>query len=308
MDNFDKYIRQSEPNKSEKARVWQTSIGLQKVDQLEVSDYLIDIASKHIEGDINIADAKELIASYYKKRDVKNEETRTKEADIVSVRIAELLSEQTFSFSPISFKVIHRFLFSSIYDNAGEIRDYNITKKEWILNGDTVLYASASDIDETLNYDFSQEKQYDYSQHNLLEAISHIAKFISGIWQIHPFEEGNTRTTAVFLIKYLRTFGFIINNDIFKKNSWYFRNALVRANYNNLQKGISATDYYLLLFFRNLILDENNQLRNRDMLISAEEKSQSAKFKISKCQNGTLDCTLEEISIIQAIKNNPKIT
>lgn len=307
MDDFDKYIRQGEPNKSDKARAWQTAIGLQKVDQLDVSEYLIDTAKKHIEGDIKLADVRKLVNAYYKKKDSRVESDRTKEADDVSVRITELLSEQTFSMSPVGLISIHKHLFSGIYDHAGKIRDYNITKKEWVLDDDTVLYASASDLSATLDYDFAKEKQYNYAQHSLSESVAHIAKFISGIWQIHPFGEGNTRTTAVFLVKYLRTFGFNVNNDLFKENSWYFRNALVRANYTNLPKGITSTDKFLMLFFRNLILGEKNVLRNRDMHISFEKK-QSAKSEVSKRQNGTLDCTLEELSVLTAIRENPKIT
>lgn len=309
MDDFDDYIRQGEPSMGDKARAWQTAIGLQKVDQLNVSEYLIDTARKHVEGEISLSDVRHLVNAYYEKKDARNEHSRTKEADDVSVRITELLSEQTFSMSPVGFIAIHRHLFSGIYDHAGKIRDYNISKKEWVLDGDTVVYASAGDLSDTLDYDFSKEKRYDYSQHALQESVAHIAQFISGIWQIHPFGEGNTRTTAVFLIKYLRSFGFDINNDLFKDNSWYFRNALVRANYSNLQKGITATDHFLMLFFRNLILGENNALRNRDMHISlVKNTSQSAKSESPKCQNGTLDCTLEEMSVFKAIKANPKIT
>ena len=309
MDNFNEYIRQGEPSKAERALTWQTAIGLQKVDNLEVSKYLVDAARKHIEGDIKLSEVRNLVHSYYEAKGAKANASREREADDVSVRITELLSENTFTFSPVGLIAIHRHLFSGLYEFAGKLRDYNITKKEWALDNDTVLYASASDLSETLEYDFSKEKKFDYSQCSISEAIEHIAKFISDIWQIHPFGEGNTRTTAVFLIKYLRTFGFTLNNDLFKEHSWYFRNALVRANYTNIQKGVSATPRFLLMFFRNLILGENNPLKNREPHISFSAGNlQSAKTEIPKCQNGTLECTLEEVALLNLIRETPAIT
>ncbi len=265
MDNFDEYIRQGEPNKAEKAKVWKTAIGLQQVDGLEPSDYLIATAKQNIEGDISIEEVKERIDTYYKQHPVKDTENRTEEADKVSARIAEILGEQTFTFSPVEYLTIHRRLFQEIYAHAGKIRDYNITKKEWVLDGETVLYSSAEGLKATLEYDFEQEKKFSYKKLSQDEAIEHIANFISSLWQIHIFGEGNTRTTAIFLIKYLRTFGFKVNNELFEKYSKYFRNALVRSNYNNHSKNIHATKEFLLLFFRNLLLGESNSLKNREM-------------------------------------------
>ena len=309
MEDFNEYIRQEEPAKRDRALAWQTAIGLQKVDNLEVSKYLVDTARRHIEGDIKIAEVRRLVDSYYEKKGTNGGALREREADDVSVRIAELLSQKTFTFSPIGLISIHKHLFSGLYEFAGKLRDYNISKKEWVLNNDTVSYANADDLRETLEYDFDKEKKFDYSNCSLAEAIEHIAKFISDIWQIHPFGEGNTRTTAVFLIKYLHTFGFPVSNDIFKEHSWYFRNALVRANYTNLQKGISATPRFLLMFFRNLILGENNPLKNRELhILYKDEKSKSAKTDVLKCQNGTLKCTLEELALLNAIKSEPAIT
>ena len=311
MNDFEEYIRQGEPQKREKGYAWQTAIGLQAVDDLKPSEYLIQTARQHIEGDITIEEAKQLIDSYYESKTVRADiEDRTEEADKVSARIAEILSEKTFTFSPIEYITIHRRLFQGIYKFAGKIRDYNITKKEWVLKGETVLYASADSIRETLDYDFMQEKNFSYKDLNINDAITHIAKFISGVWQIHAFGEGNTRTTAVFTIKYLRTFGFDINNDAFARHSWYFRNALVRANYNNIQQGVFSTTEYLERFFRNLLLGENNDLRNRQLLIGTQSSDdfQSARGDSSKCQVGTLDCTLEEIAVIQYLKENPTVT
>lgn len=305
MSEFDEYIRHGEPGRKEKAAAWQTAIGLQDVDGLKPSAYLIDTARKHIEGDISIDDVKQMLDAYYKSKTARAEieDERTEEADKVSARIEELLTEKSFTFSPEYLARIHRHLFQGIFKFAGRYRDYDITKREWVLDGDTVLYASASMIQETLNYDFSQEKIINYASLDTDKAIKQIAKFISGLWQIHPFGEGNTRTTAVFTMKYLQSFGFEVKNDMFKDHSWYFRNALVRANYNNYPKGISATDDYLIRFFRNLLLGEDNTLRNRDLQVAL---SQSANESVLKCQNDTLECTLEELAVINILKANAK--
>ena len=314
MNEFEEYIRQGEPQKREKGYAWQTAIGLQAVDNLKPSKYLIQTACKHIEGDITIEEAKQLIDNYYQSKTLRADiENRTEEADKVSAHIAEILSEKTFTFSPVEYISIHRRMFQGIYKFAGKIRDYNITKKEWVLNGETVLYADASSIRESLDYDFMQEKNFNYKDLNIEDAIAHIAKFISGIWQIHAFGEGNTRTTAVFAIKYLRTFGFDIGNEAFANHSWYFRNALVRANYNNFGKGIYATTEYIEAFFRNLILSEHNELKNRTMLVqnTPTQEVQSANIPeetASKCKICTLNCTLEEIAVLNFLQERPKAT
>ena len=216
MENFDEYLRQGEPNKAEKAKVWKTAIGLQQVDGLKPSEYLIETAKQNIEGVITLDEVQKRIDTYYQQHPTKTEEDRTEEADKVSARIAEMLSEQSFSFSPAEYLAIHRRLFTGIYKFAGKIRDYNITKKEWVLNGETVLYASADSLRATLAYDFEQERKFSYIGLNEQEILEHITQFISNLWQIHIFGEGNTRTTAIFLIKYLRKLGFKnVNNDLF---------------------------------------------------------------------------------------------
>ena len=269
-DPFKEYLRESEPNKAHKGYAWSTAIGLQAVDGLKPSKYLIDTAIQNIEGKITMKEAQSLIDSYYEERPVHlSDDARTEEADKVSSRIAEILSESAFSFSPNEYISIHRKLFQGIYNHAGKIRDYNITKKEWVLDGATVVYGSASELRATLEYVFSQEKDFSYKGLSMDEILHHLAVFISRLWQIHIFGEGNTRTTAVFFIKYLRTLGFVATNDIFAENAWYFRNALVRANYTNLQKGIHETTEYLEVFLRNLLLNEKNELQNRNLHISA---------------------------------------
>ena len=269
--DFDAYIRQGEPDKQQKGYIWQTAIGLQDVDGLKPSEYLIETAKKNIDGDITLEEANDLIHSYYKSKTARLDvENRTEEADKVSARIAQILSEDAFVFSPNQLIAIHRRLFDGIYKFAGTIRDYNISKKEWILKGKSVVYAGADTIKDTMKYDFDLEKSFDYSALSIDESIKHITGFIANMWQIHPFGEGNTRTTAVFAIKYLRSLGFNVTNTLFADNSWYFRNALVRANYADIQKGIFEDKTFLERFFRNLLLDEQNELKNRYLIIGAD--------------------------------------
>lgn len=268
MNNFEEYLRQGEPTKAEKAKDWQTAIGLQQIDGLKPSGYLIETAKQNIEGEITIQEVKLRIDSYYKQHPSQDTENRTEEADKVSARITEILSEKTFTFSPSEYLTIHRRLFKDIYSHAGKIRDYNITKQEWVLNGETVLYATAESLTATLEFDFKQEKQFNYKGLNQSEIIEHLAHFISYLWQIHVFGEGNTRTTAIFLIKYLRKLGYNeVNNEMFASYSWFFRNALVRANYEDLSKNIYKTELFLVRFFRNLLLHENHILKNRELHI-----------------------------------------
>ena len=307
MSSFDEYIRQGEPGRSVKAAAWKTAIGLQDVDGLKPSEFLVQTAKRHIEGDVTIQEVKGLIDTYYKSRAgrLSVEEERTEEADKVSARITEILQEQTFSFTPAELQRIHRRLFEGIFKFAGKFRDYNISKAEWVLNDASVLYNPYENLKETLDYDFAEEKTFDYSTATSDEAIKHIGTFIAGIWQIHPFGEGNTRTTAVFLIQYLRSFGYTISNELFASHSWYFRNALVRANYFNREKGIVPTGKFLEAFLRNLILGEHNELRNR--YLHVDYPAQSDAPEISKGQNGTLNVTLEEQAVLKLIDEDPKM-
>lgn len=266
-DPFEEYIKNLPPSRKELGQAWSMAIGLQDVDGLKPSEYLYETAKKNIDGEITVDEAGELIDSYYESKEGRAEHG-VEEADKVSQRITKLLSEKAFSFSPTQYISIHKELFKGIYPHAGKLRDYNITKKEWVLEGDTVFYGSFIDIRETLDYDFSQERAFRYDRLTMEETIHHLAVFISGLWQIHAFAEGNTRTTAVFFIKYLRQFGFDVDNELFSENSWYFRNALVRANYNNIKNGIYETTEYLEKFLRNLLWGEKNELHNREMHVS----------------------------------------
>lgn len=264
--DFNSYILQSEPSKQEKGRLWQTAIGLQQVDRLKPSEYLYEVARQNIDGKITIEEAKQLIDTYYESKAVRQEkDDRTEEADKVSINIAEILAEKTFNFSAAYLLKIHERLFNDVFHKipAGKFRTYNITKKEWVLDGDTVYYSDYGMIQQTLEYDLNAERNFDYSKLTKDQVVKHIARFVANLWQVHAFGEGNTRTTAVFTIKYLRSLGFEAANKPFEENSWYFRNALVRANYTNIQKGIYMNTEYLEKFFRNLMLGESNDLKNR---------------------------------------------
>ena len=223
--DFDEYMQQGEPGRQERAYAWRTAIGLQAVDGLTPSDYLKDTARRHIEGEISIDEARSLIDAYYlSKTGREPDEDGKQEADKVSANITKVLSTHTLDFSTKGYMAVHRRIFAGVFKHAGQMRRYDISKKE---------------------------------------LVAHVTKFVSNLWQIHPFCEGNTRTTAVFLIQYLRSIGFRVDNDLFAGHSWYFRNALVRANYKNAQKGIDYCPVYLERFFRNLLLGEHWDLRNR---------------------------------------------
>lgn len=271
--NFDEYIRQGEPEKRERAEAWRVAIGLQAVDGLKTSEYLQETARRNIEGEITIDEARELVKQYYVKKTAHDEGDEDKEeADRVSSNISKLLQTDAFTYSVAGLAAIHRAIFEGVFKHAGRFRDYDISKKEWVLRGDSVLYGRWQDLRMAIEYDLEQERQFDYTPLNKDQMVEHLAKFIAGLWQIHPFGEGNTRTTAVFAIKYLRSQGFSVDNDLFERHSWYFRNALVRASYRNLQKGINYEPLFLVRFFRNLLLGENNTLKNRYMMIDGPEE------------------------------------
>ena len=312
--DFEEYIRHIDSSKKEKTFAWSTAIGLQQVDGLKPSSYLYETAKRNIEGELSFDDAKNLIDSYYESRTVRteDEDKRTEEADKVSTRIAQILSEPSFNFSPSHLIAIHKRLFEGIFKFAGKIRDYDITKKEWALNGDTVMYGASFELKSALDYDFEQERAFNYKGLSNDQIVKHITFFVSRLWQIHAFGEGNTRTTAVFTIKYLRSLGYKADNDIFAENSWYFRNTLVRANYSNLQNGIQENSEFLELFFRNLILGENNELKNRYTHVDYD--SFARKFgdnsEISEKKFGDNEKGSEKTSeiILSMLKENPKLS
>ena len=275
MDNlyipeFEEYIRQGEPDQKAKASLWQTAIGLQAVDGLKTSEYLHETARRNIEGEINLEEANKLIHGYYQKRVAHDEPINDDEAeaDRASSNIARILASQTLAFNTNGLIALHRRIFEGVFKHAGELRKYDITKKEWVLHDDTVNYLNWEDLRNALDYDIEQERAFSYVGLSNDELIRHVSTFVSGLWQIHPFQEGNTRTTAVFTILYLRSIGFAADNDLFAKHAWYFRNALVRANYKNARLGIDYSLQYLERFFRNLLLGEQWDLRSRYLYIN----------------------------------------
>lgn len=311
------YERLGEPDQAEKSQAWQTAIGLQQVDGLATSKYLLETAKEHIEGRINIDEAQARIDSYYQTKEARQNQdsANTREADIVASRIAKLLGEATFNFSTFTYFNIHKKLFAGLYPHAGKIRPYNITKKEWVLNGDTVQYCDFDVILDTLNYDFDKERKFSFIGLSTEQKISHISKFISNVWQIHPFCEGNTRTTAVFLIKHLKFFGFPVNNAPFAKNAWYFRNALVRANWSNMMLDIQSSTLPLEHFLRNVILGTNFELKNRrlhilykDGSLQKEDTASIANEMFIEAYQHSTTHNHETKKLIDAIHNNPKIT
>ena len=277
-------------NKYSNKYVIETGIGLQDVDGLKNSSYFINEAEKYIKGEISLEELENIITSYYKNKP--EEEDRSEEADIIAVRIAKIISDDSFTFTVGQLVSIHKQLFDGVFHHAGKLRTYNFIKKEWVLGGASVWYGDYRELETALQYDFDVERRFNYSGLSISDIIDHLSIFISNLWQIHAFEEGNTRTTAVFVIKYLRSLGFDVTNDTFAKNAWYFRNALVRANYKHIRKGVFEDRSFLIKFLRNLLLNENNSLVNKELHISA----------IFNTQGNT-----RENRIITMMKANPKI-
>ena len=269
----------------------ETGIGLQDVDGLKNSSYFLSQADRYIKGEISLDELDKIINSYYENKP--GEDERTEEADIVSNRIAQIISDDSFTFTVGQLVSIHKRLFEGIFNHAGKLRDFNFVKREWVLDGRSVIYGDYHELSSTLEYDFEVERKFKYDGLSDDEVIEHLATFISNLWQIHAFQEGNTRTTAVFFIKYLRTLGFDVTNDVFAKNAWYFRNALVRANFRYIRKGIYDDKTYIVLFLRNLLLNEHNALKNRDLHINVDKKNEEPASK--------------ETRVIELMKGNPKI-
>lgn len=302
---FDEYIHQVKPQKQEAAQLWSTAIGLQAVDGLKPSQYLVDAAKRNIDGEISIDDVHKLVNDYYQAKGnrslIVDEE---QEADKVSVNIARLLSSESVAFNFNGLVSTHRIIFEGVFHHAGKLRDYDIIKKEWVLEGDSVSYMYWQELQRAIEYDIEQERNFSYRDKDREEIVKHIAKFVSGLWQIHPFCEGNTRATAVFAIQYLRSIGFAVDNSLFSQHSWYFRNALVRANYKNVPKGIEYTLRFLECFFDNLLFGAKWILRNREMHLKWDGKIlQSAKSVDPKC-----NFTPDELAVLRLIDNNPTVT
>ena len=280
----------------------------------------METARKNIEGDITIDEVRQLLDSYYRNKTTRTaQDDSTEEADKVAANIKKILSSKTLAFNTNGLISIHRRIFEGVFKHAGEIRKYDISKKEWVLKGDSVHYLNWEDLHRALDFDIQQERDFSYKGLTEEEKIKHITYFVSGLWQIHPFCEGNTRTTAVFTIQYLRSIGYTVDNDMFANHSWYFRNALVRANYKNSALEIDYDTSYLEKFFQNLLLGTKHDLKNRYLVIDApinwvsENDTQEAQNDTQKPQNDTQDDLIpnkDELDewIENQIKKNPKIT
>ena len=266
-----KYERIGETQDSRERQLnWNIAFGLQAVDNLIPSRYMVELATQNIIGNKSYEIVEEEIKQYYENADKEKTDKNEKQADEVSLRIVKILNDKAFTFNYLTLKQYHKKLFENIdigidEKYIGEFRNYNITKKEQVLNGETVQYADYSMIEETLKYDFEEENRQKYIDKTDKEKIDRLCTFTAHIWQVHPFGEGNTRTTAVFIQKYLNSKGFNVNNELFKDNSLYFRNALVRANYSNISKGIEEDKKYLILFFENLLFNKQNKLDNSEL-------------------------------------------
>ena len=264
--------------RNEKETAWLTAIGIQAADGLRTSDYLLQTAQKNIEGKISIDDANESVNSYYfEKNEHDAGDPESEDADKTAVNITRILLTETFDLSLVGLASLHRRIFDGVYENAGAQREADVSKREWVLGGDIVSFMNPEALPTSLEQCIVKERHYRYDGLSSDTMITHIAGFVSKIWQMCPFVEGNTRFTAVLTLLHLRQLGICYNFEIFKKDSWYFHNALVRANYRNVEKNIDYEPIYLERFFRNLLLSEQWDLRNRYVHVrpAAEWRTQS---------------------------------
>ena len=287
------YFKAEEPGRRERADAWATAIGLQKVDGLTPSQFLFDTAKDHIEGRITQNQARRRIHDYYAAvsskppyREAMRPDPAKEEADKVSERIVAVINDGGFAFTPEYFISIHAKLFRGVLPSAGKLRTVNIRKREWVLKDDSVTYGDASTLKQSLIRDFIDEREFDYGGKTPRKIIPHFARFIAQIWQLHPFGEGNTRATAVFAIKYLNSLGYRVTNNMFRDNSWYFRNALVRANYADYARDVKRDWSYIENFFRNLLLGEKNEMKSRYLLIGLSEEDKQKIRELTEGKSG----------------------
>ncbi len=262
------YTEETKPKDYVKQLEWDMAIGLQEVDNLKPSKYLEKLLGENVSGNLTIKQVEEELREYYIEKDKKQELNHNElECDFVSTRIVELLQIDNFELSVDYLKYIHKYLFQDVYEFAGEFRKIDFSKHEKILNNDSVAYGDCKTLKESLEYDISLEKEKNYKDMSFVEVINNITKFSSSIWQVHPFREGNTRTTALFIEKYLISLGYNVNNTLFKDKSVYFRNALVRSNYFNNYLNIKEDSRYLVKFYENLLLGKNNNLHSQYLIV-----------------------------------------
>ena len=262
------YIETETPNNYVKQQEWDMAIGLQEVDNLKPSKYLEKLLQENVTGKKTIYEVEKELKEYYVEKEKNNEVNHNElECDLVSTRIVELLQENNFELSIDYLKYVHKYLFQDIYEFAGEFRKVDFSKHERILNNDSVAYGDHKLLEQSLDYDITLEKNKNYNEMNIVDVINNITDFSSRIWQIHPFREGNTRTTAIFIEKYLVSLGYNVDNTLFKDKSVYFRNALVRSNYFNNYLNIKEDNSFLIKFYENLLLGKNNNLHSRDLIV-----------------------------------------
>ena len=262
------YVELETPNNYIKESEWGMAIGLQEVDNLKPSKYLEKLLQENILGEKTIYEVEQELKKYYVEKDKTDKVIQEEyECDLVSTRMVQLLEEDSFELSLDYIKYIHGYLFKDVYEFAGAFRKLNFSKSEIILNNDSVAYGDYKLLEQSLDYDISLEKNKKYKEMNIVDVINNIANFSSNIWQIHPFREGNTRTTALFVEKYLISLGYNVDNTLFKDKSVYFRNALVRSNYFNNDLNIKEDNSFLIKFYENLLLGKNNNLHSRDLII-----------------------------------------
>ena len=262
------YIETETPNNYVKQQEWYMAIGLQEVDNLKPYKYLEKLFQENVTGKKTIYEVEKELKEYYVEKEKNNEVNHNElECDLVSTRIVELLQENNFELSIDYLKYVHKYLFQDVYEFAGEFRKVDFSKHERILNNDSVAYGDHKLLEQSLDYDITLEKNKNYNEMNIVDVINNITDFSSRIWQIHPFREGNTRTTAIFIEKYLVSLGYNVDNTLFKDKSVYFRNALVRSNYFNNYLNIKEDNSFLIKFYENLLLGKNNNLHSRDLIV-----------------------------------------
>lgn len=262
------YIETETPKNYVKQIEWDMAIGLQEVDNLKPSKYLEKLIQENITGKKTIYEVEKELKEYYTEKEKNNDVNNNEfECDLVSTRIVELLQEDSFELSIDYLKYVHKYLFQDVYEFAGIFRKVDFSKHERILNNDSVAYGDYKLLEQSLNYDITLEKNKNYKKINIVDVINNITNFSSRIWQIHPFREGNTRTTALFIEKYLVSLGYNVDNTLFKDKSVYFRNALVRSNYFNNYLNIKEDNSFLIKFYENLLLGKNNNLHSKDLIV-----------------------------------------
>ena len=262
------YIETETPKNYVKQSEWDMAIGLQEVDNLKPSKYLEKLLQENVTGEKTIYEVEKELKEYYTEKENNNDVNHNElECDLVSTRIVELLQEDNFELSINYLKYVHKYLFQDVYEFAGEFRKIDFSKHERILNNDSVAYGDHKLLEQSLDYDITLEKNKNYKEMNIVDVINNITDFSSRIWQIHPFREGNTRTTALFIEKYLISLGYNVDNTLFKDKSVYFRNALVRSNYFNNYLNIKEDNSFLIKFYENLLLGKNNNLHSKDLIV-----------------------------------------